>query len=386
MIPSTLSASSIQVADLCMARWEAEYANRSRGLGNAAANLGTVCHSALEEYVTKVYMEKTREPDLEYLLSLYYMFTIATFGTPDHDGYEDGISMLKTWFKRTDLSEVRIISTEQKLQFMLPTSIGDIPFNYIFDRFDQVGPREFKVVDYKSVRLPVSPEDLHRKVQPRTYALAAAILLKSQDIPYDIIRIEFDLLRYDTVGTFFRHEDNLQTWASLKRVAEKIIATPEGKAPYTLNPECNFCPIKAKCPELMKSIAFGGAVGLDTETLIDIRAQMEWQKKAVTQGISELDDLLLVRAREADTLEFTTAVNKMTVAVSSTRTVDADMVETVVGGDLFTRYGGKSITMSSFDKLIKDPNITDQQRVRLRSLIGKKVGDPRVKVESNGFI
>jgi hypothetical protein len=386
VIPLTLSASSIQVADLCMKRWEAEYANRSRGLGNSAANLGSACHGALEDYVAKVYIEKLAVPSLDVLLGYYYTHTIALFGTPDHDMYEDGIEMLKGWFARTDLSEVTVLSVENKLNFDLPTSAGPITFNYIFDRLDQIDEDTYRVVDYKTIRMAYPPEDLHKKVQPRAYALAAAIQLKSQGISYNRIKIEFDLLRHERIGTFFTHEDNLQTWASLIRVAERIINTEEGKAPATLNPECVFCPVKAKCPQLLKSIDLGGALGLGTEELIDIRAQMEWQRKAVISGITELDNLLMTRAKEADTLEFTTAVNKMSVAVSATRTIDADMVESVIGTDMFTRYGGKSISMASYDKLIKDPNITDEQKVKLRALVGRKIGEPRIKIESNGFV
>jgi len=386
VIPATLSASSIQVADLCMRRWECEYGHRSRGLGNDAANLGNVVHNSLEDYVRKVYIEKSEAPSLELLLGFYYTYTIAIFGTPDHEGYEDGIDMLNAWFTRTELDQVKVLSVENKLQFMLPTSAGDIPFNYIFDRFDLVEEGVYRVVDYKTIRVPYSPEELHTKVQPRTYGLAAAIWLKSQGIPYTRIKIEFDLLRHERVGTSFTHNDNLQTWASLRRVAEKIIAAEEGKTVPTLNIECQYCPIKATCPELVKSISLGGAIGMPTEQLIDIRAQLEYQRKAVLSGIGELDSLLMARAKVEDRLEFETAVNKMTVAVSSTRSVDADLVERVIGDDLFTRYGGKSITMGQFDKLLKDPNLTDDQVIALRGLISRKIGEPRIKVASRGFI
>ncbi len=386
MIPVTLSASSIHVADLCMKRWEAEYANRSRGLGNDAANLGSVCHAALEDHVKECYIDKTQEASLERLLAQYRVYFISSFGDTEHEFYDDGVQMITVWFNRTDLSDVEVLDVENKKSFELPTSAGPIQFNYIFDRFDKLAEGQFKVVDYKTIRWAYPPEDLHKKVQPRSYALAAAIELKKNGITYDRIKIEFDLLRHERIGTWFTYKENHQTWLALIAVAEKIIATPTGAARATLNEECGFCPIKAKCPELQRSISLGGSIGMETEQLVDIRAQMEWQKKAVNNALAEIDDLLMTRAKEADTLEFSTANNKMTVTVSATRTVDADLVEQVIGSDMFTRYGGRALTMGAFDRLIKDPKIPDDQKVKLRSLIGRKIGEPRIKVESNGFI
>ena len=53
MRPTSVSASSLHVASLCMRRYEAEYIKYGRGMSNNAAKTGTTCHAALKSYVQR---------------------------------------------------------------------------------------------------------------------------------------------------------------------------------------------------------------------------------------------------------------------------------------------------------------------------------------------
>lgn len=392
MIPSSLSASSLNVAELCLARWKAENFHRSKGMGGSAASLGTSCHGALEMFLNATRPELGGDESkwtLKFLLELYRLSYMETFGTVDASGdiYDDGVSMLTDWFKRQDFTGVRVISTEQKHSFPIPTSAGEIPFNYIWDRFDQVGEREFKVVDYKTNRWGLNPGDLKKKIQARCYGLAAAIQLKAQGLEYDRIWVEFDLLRHSPVGIVYTHAENVATWTFIKDLAEKIIATPEDEAPETLNPECRFCVRKQSCSALTRNIAVGGSFSITTaEEAVDLRATLDYQQKAITSAIAELDEIILTDARERDIIEFETEMNKLEIGISAQRAIDSERAQLVLGDELFSKYGSHSITMGAIDKLLKGSELDDTKKAQLKSLIYKKRGEPRVKVKAKNAL
>lgn len=379
MQPKSFSASALHVAELCLSRYRAENIERSRGPGGTAASLGTSVHGALELYVQAKMLGG--DPDLKYLLDMFRMSYMTTFGTADTntEDFEDGVEMLTKWHKRTDWTGVKILSCEVKENFMVKTSIGDIPFNYIWDRHDQIGENEYKVIDYKTNRWGINPQDLKKKIQARSYGLAAQIKYPNAER----IWVEFDMLRHDgPVGIVFTREENAATWRFIKEKAEEIIRTADEDVEERLNGECLFCVRKQECTALLKNISVGGIFGVGSAVeAIDRRAQLEYQAKAVSAAIRELDEVIIAEAKKTDTLEFESDLNRMFITASLRRSVDGDMVERVIGPQLFDKYGGRSFTIGSVDKLLKGSEITDDQKRQLRGLIYSKRGEPSVKVE-----
>ena len=379
MQPKSLSATAISVAELCMMRYEAEHIQYSRGIANNAASLGSAVHGALEPYVKKAIMEKANEPTLGFLTDLFKISYMTTFGTADinTEEFADGLAMLKAWHERTDFTGVTVLSCESKENFPIPSSIGEIPYNYIYDRLDQIGEGEYKVVDYKTNRWGLRPEDLRNKIQARSYALAAQI--KFPDAKR--IWVEFDMLRHDgPIGIVFSREENAATYRFIKAKAQEIVDTTDPKP--TLNPECLFCSLKQTCPAIMKNISTGGLFAVvGSEEAIDRRAELEWQKKAVESAIKELDSIILSEAKELDQIEFESDTNRLKIGVSSMRSADAELVELCIGSELFAQVGGKKITMSAIDKLLKGNDLTPEKKTQLKGLIYRRYGEPSVKVE-----
>lgn len=390
MIPRTLSASSVQVAEGCLARFAAENINFAGRTSNDPALLGSTCHAALETFVQYVFLDKTKPASKKLLQDLYRMHFVGSFGSTEHDMYDEGSEMLDKWYDRTVdvLATRQIISVEQKLTFPLKTSIGDIPFTYIMDRLDKISDTEYEIIDYKSIRWGINPEDLAKKIQARIYALALSIMLRAQGLDNRNIKIwvQFDLLRHNPVARPFTHAENMRTYKYLQEVAERIIATDEATAPRTLNPDCHYCTIKASCPQLLSNIAAGGSFGMTPEEMIDRRADLEFAAKAIKAAIEEIDGQVLTRAREDDVTEYTSDKNRMSIKIGSRRAVDAEMVERVVGTEVFEMYGGKSITMGNFDKMQKDPAIDADKKRTLKTLVQNKTSEPSVKVEARGFV
>jgi RecB family exonuclease len=390
MEPKTFSATALHVAELCTARYKAEFIERGKGQSNSAATLGSSVHGALEMYVKNCVMESKFPATVKQLLDFFKMSYMKEFDTVELSGedYEDGVEMLQRWHKRTSWDGVTVLSVEVKTNFPIQTSIGDIPFNYIWDRFDKVGEREYKVVDYKTNRWGINPQDLRKKVQARAYALAAAIQLKKEGKEVDRIWVEFDMLRHDgPVGIVFSRDENAAMWRWLKEKAQYIVDLPDDEVQETINAECNFCPRKVSCKALQRNLAIGGIASIGSAAeAVDIRTIMALQKKAIESAIKEIDEIVLTEARLNDVFEFESDTNRLRVGVSSRRAVDADRVGMVIGPQLMDKYGGKSFTITNLNKLLKGDEITEEQKSQLKGLIYSNTGEPRVTVEVKGFL
>jgi len=377
MQPRSFSASSLKVAAGCLARYKAENVDRGARVDNEAALLGTSCHAALEAFV-QGYMDTQTWQFLEYLEVQYRIGFGDTFKTSDFSGplYDDGWDMLKNWYARTEPPNV--ISVEIKQSYPIPTSIGEIPFNYIMDRLDLVEEGVYRVVDYKTNRWALTPEDLHDAIQARVYALMVKIMYPEAQK----IWVTFDFLRHQPVGTTFSTEDCAETWRWIKREAERIIATDDEDVPETLNSECTFCIRKATCSTLASNVSVGGIMSLSLEEQIDAYASVDFRIKALNSLKKDLARNLEEAAREQDAFELPGVNHRAAwTTKSGNRQVDSDRVAQIVGDELFSRYGGKSITIGQFDKLLKDPNVPPEKIPYLKALVFKEGGSPNLNVK-----
>lgn len=381
MIPRTISATSLQVANLCMARWEAEYLDRTPGFSGVAANIGTAVHGGLEKFVKLCYIDKTHDPSEPLLIDLYNIAYVETFqsadlGTPE---YRDGLALTRKWYKRTEITS-EVLSVEVKETIPVPYTdpatgnIGEVPLNYVIDRLDKIGEHEYEVVDYKTVRVPINPEDLHQKIQARIYALAVQI--KFPDAKK--IKVTFDLLRHERVSTYVTRDDNVKTWHWLKAELDRIVKTETNPRP-TLNMECGYCVMKASCPVLIKNIDGRGIHSLPLEQVAQLKADLDAQTKAQELLASELDDLLLRHAVEVDSLEY--EVGDLTVEVKAQRRryVDPPTVAEIIGQQLFSQLG--KINIGSIETLLNGDELNPEQKQALKDHISYQLGEPHAKVK-----
>lgn len=377
MIPRSLSASALQTAEACLFRYKHENFDRIPSMGNSAASTGTAVHGALELFVKAVFLEKTANwEDEKLLLDLYEVSYMQTFNSADTATaeFEDGLELVKKWYARTELKD-EVISCEVKENFRIKTSVGEIPFNFIWDRADKISDTEYRVVDYKTVRVPVSAEELKSRIQPRAYALAAQIKWPNAER----IWVTYDLLRHDPVGIVFTREDNVAFWKYLKRAAERIIATDEENPPQTLNPDCRFCIVKQKCETLQKSIAGGTTFSVNPEEAAVRKMQVSSQIKALEAFEAELDSILVKEAEARDEISWDTGDVHVDITASRRRTLNSHSAAKVLGPELTAKYG--TFTLGNIDKILKEENLTLEQREALKEAIGVKWGEPSAKVK-----
>lgn len=375
MQPKTLSASAAQAFEMCEARYKAEYIDRVPDIDGVAGLKGSCVHAVLQMWVERGMHLKVFENVMEREKQMHVIFDICYYDFfADKDHYAECWGMVNRWLQRTDLIYGRtVISTEVKEQFDLQTSKGILKVTYIWDRCDELAEGGVEIVDYKTVALPVQPDDLKKRIQPRTYSLAAR--MKWKDLPE--IWVSFDLLRYDIVGARFTRADDVETYKYLQALAEKIYASDGTKE--TLNPECRFCVRKHVCETLLKHEAGGGILGMDRDALSDHRAKLDYAIGALRTAIAEADEQLLTMAEEAKEIKWSTTDTEVTVKVSSRRGADSERVARIIGPELMARYG--SVGVGNIDEILKGDELDAQQKQSLKALIRKNAGKPTIQTK-----
>lgn len=382
---TSISASSIQTFEGCTARYYAENVERtpSPNSGSDPARLGSAVHNALERMVSDALIDKVRDLNLPDLLSFYqqeFMKEFKRIGQVGDNWYDDGVEMLTRWIERADFDDVRVEMVEQKMKVPIKTSIGEVPYTFIFDRldtFERDGKKIVRVVDYKTWRQYLTPEALRQKPQARLYAMAIAIAFKHLDP--DEIWVCFDQLRYDSVEIPFDRDDNVKTWKYVREVAERIIQTPDG-GKRTLNPECQFCVLKSTCPQVTKNIEAGGVMSFkgDRNAMAQRVMELEGAAKAIKYAIEEVNEELLKDAMEADEIEFDTADFHVVFKSMRRKSYDPAEVREIIGDNLFASMG--KINNSEIEKLLKGEALNSSQKSRLRSSARQSIGEPKPKI------
>lgn len=374
MIPRSLSASSIAVYESCPARWKAEYGDRAPTMGGSAANLGTAIHAVLERAVKPLIGHPGAElPNPKLVTELWKEEYYRLFA--DEERFTEGLELCLDWVKRQDFSDREVLFAETKLSIEIPSSIGMIPFNFIWDRCDRLPNGDVEVIDYKSYIRPVSSDGLKVKVQPRSYAMAAQRFFPDAKR----IWVTFDLIRYEPVGIVFTKAENEAAWEYVCAVAERVIA--DDGTEENLNPDCRYCIRRFECETLNKHVAAGGPLGItDAHEAADRRLKLDSASKAITAMLEELDDVIMGYCEEQQVTSFETDTSVVRITAQRRREVDAKMAARVIGDKAVVSHTGK-LAMGEVEKLLKGKDLDDEQKLALRQLIRSKVGAASVKTE-----
>lgn len=372
MLPRSLSATSASVFEACPARWKVEYFDSSPTMSGTAADLGTAVHAALEIWV-KGNLHAPRQ-GLQLLKDIYTQEYWKLFATGDR--YDEGVKMITEWWNRTDFTGRTVVSTEVKSEFLLQADGVSVPFRYIWDRCDRIdnedGTFDIEVVDYKTIAMPVQPEDLKKRIQPKAYGLAAAI----QYPDARNIWVGYDLLRYDYVATKFTREDNVATYRYLQDILRRILASDGSEE--KLNPECRWCIRALHCDTLRKHALAGGVLSItDPHQAADLRANLQYAQDALGVKIRELDEFILLHAEQEMLEEYRTENTIVKVDISNRRNIDSRMAARILGPEYMAEYG--ELRMADVDRILKDPEVPSDKKAQLKQLITRKSGAPRIK-------
>lgn len=302
----------------------------------------------------------------------------------DASRHIEGLEMLEKWYKRTDWTDVRVISTEKKQNIQVPVTVDgqevQITFNFIIDRLDEMGDGTIRVVDYKSNVVPFTHDEMRSKPQPRLYGMVAKLMFPKAPS----IWVMFDFLRWDGFGVFMDDAMHREAWEWLKGKAQAIVDS-DGTL-ETPNPDCGYCPRAHSCGAI-RALADGGSVtGLtvndDLDVLFDSYVQMQGASKAFDAMLTELRDIITSRMQYEGVSELES--DRFTANLSSQRrrSVDPQQAAAVAGADVFARYG--TITLKNFEAMIAAEQFDPEQATALRNLIQQRHTGATVKVKPKG--
>jgi len=389
VIPKTFSATALQIAEGCLARYKASVIDRAADEQGDAANVGIVLHGTLEHFVRAVFIRKDATWNLVFFMQLFHEEYDKVFG-PNRDTpqYADAHAIAMRWYNDQEnhdrLSTIRILSLEAKNSFKVPAidrSTGaerplEFDVNYIMDRVEQIGPDEYRVVDYKSQWVPLTHDQLREKIQARLYALAMQIIHKNAKVVW----VEFDFLRFERIGVAFTKADNADTWRMLKRAVQRIVDTSDEDAEKaeTINPECSWCVKKATCATLHSNVAAGGIHSLDAAAAGQLYSDILNKAKALKVLQEQLQDFLLKELITAQTLDLDLGNVRVKLKRASERVMDHAAVASILGPELSAEIG--KFTLGAIDELMKSPRLSQEQRDKLEGAITKKYGMPRAEV------
>lgn len=384
MIPKSLSASSILVSEGCMDRWATEYFDRTPSPSSEPANVGTACHFVFENFVKAVYIDKVLKwDDIAAFKAFYDMGYTATFQNAnfDTDAYADGAQLIAKWYDRwkSGLPNT-VLSCEVKSTFDIKTSAGPIPWNYIYDRADQIGEDEYEIVDYKSIRARLTMDDLKAKIQPRSYAVAGQI----QWPHAKRIWVTFDMIRHDeTISVCFSREENIKTYRYMQRAAERIIAADREDVEPTVNAECKWCIKKSNCDALLKNVAAVTPLTMSLEQLAERKLLITSQLEGLKYADEEIDKAIMAEAEHEDAIEFDVGEYQIGFSSRSNRKANSAAIAHIVGPELSTKYG--TFSMANIDKMLASGELDDATAKAVKAEISKTWSDPKPKVKKKGL-
>lgn len=384
-----ISASKFKVYAACPSRYKAEYIDGGKTGSSAGipALTGSAVHKALEEYVKMVYVDKTDDPRIELLIDLLGEHWQEVWDEPldtKSAPYKDAVEMLKTWFERTDLSTVQVLSTEYKAIRTVEVPGGTREFIFIVDRCDfyvddLTGERVIRVVDYKTFRLNRGFDEVRKDRQMQMYAVGAMLLYGEQ---CDRVEVQMDLLRHSTVTATYTIEEIRQFYIDMWKLAGEIIA--DEKAEERINSECLFCVKRVTCTAVRSNAAAGGVQSLlgtgDPEELLKAWFEVDAARKAAESAKKELDEALRITLDAEQVKDLTGGGYKATSRGNSRRSADPSRVASLIPPQVFAQVA--KVSVGELDKAYKNGEITDDAWSQINSqAITKTTGAATVSVK-----
>jgi len=239
-----LSASSIEIYEMCPLRFKLEREWNLPREVSAALHYGAAMHGVLRTfYDAHRYGRAISDDDL----LEQFRSDLAARGIADRYQYDlylrQGIEQLRQFLecaRNEPLPEV--IETERGFSLQ----VGAANLTGRVDRIDNAGPDTVAVVDYKTGK-PKTQDDADESLQLSLYAIAAQeILGKRAD------RLIFHNLENNT--TISTQRNDVQLEEAKLRVQKIASAVARGEFPPNPKYHCAFCPYRNLCPATEKVV------------------------------------------------------------------------------------------------------------------------------------
>jgi len=182
-----LSFTRLDTFERCPKQYSLRYIERAAANRPDSLTFGSTLHTALEDSVDAlVKANHTGEIDESLVLDEYEKAWRASDCT-DRTLYEEGKRLLSQWAARMGVfTHGQVLDTERKFTMQL----AGVTVTGIIDRIDLIDEHTIRVIDYKSSKAWMVPDD---SMQLALYGMAAKQMYKG----IERVQVGFDLLRHN---------------------------------------------------------------------------------------------------------------------------------------------------------------------------------------------
>ena len=244
----TLSASSIDMYNMCSMKYRFKYIDQLPGLLSSKPylKLGILIHRILEEFHSQGF---AKIDDMYMLLDELWVSDGYKFNQQEEQYKEDAKLMLNNYMEYLEAHPANIVEVEKKLSFTMDNCI----INGRYDRIDLDSKGNIFIYDYKTSKTSQSSSQLKRNIQLGVYALG---------IYYDGIQIKNKILKniYPEKLSILslRNNDNIESSITfteddiagfVDKINDTVIGISNGEFKATKNFYCDSCDYKELfCP------------------------------------------------------------------------------------------------------------------------------------------
>lgn len=300
----------------------------NRGIRTEAPHLifGTIVHEVLERW----HKDPTQD-----ILELYDKVWVENSLT-DLSYYKEGREMIENYKNTPEWSEGTVLEDKDGLYleryFRFPIDKkGEVVISGIIDRVDKLDDNTIEIIDYKTSRMPYTPDELAEDIQMSMYNIAANEILPE----YENVKLSVLFLRYNKLTTDRTPEELEYVRSYLINTFYQIKYNEKPKP--TLNRYCAMCPIKHQCDEWLdltkeEKIALGYIPGDAEITAIwDELENIKVKQKILDDRRKEIEEALKTHLRHSDKEEIIIG-NKVVKMVPQRRTFyPYDKVAEIIG-------------------------------------------------------
>jgi len=254
-----------------------------------ARPFGIAIHSALE-YMYSILSETNNRPtsdDYDAVITRFIQEAVKN-NLVDQALYDEGRMIIKRKLDLYDPAE-KVLGLEFK--FGLPPHNPEVPvfttkgtpIMGAIDKIFELNPETLVIVDYKTSRTAMTPEEAAVDVQLSMYDLVANKLFPG----YKNIIIVLDYLRLEPVMTHRNNEQRKYFEQFLDELYIRIGELKEEDIKPRLNELCGWCDHRSMCPAYVKAISDPDLLIKPPELMSDTEFTNEWVRFTSTKKAME---------------------------------------------------------------------------------------------------
>lgn len=363
-----LSVSKMEAYNTCPACFYRQYMsdqNPGEDGGNFFTKFGSILHE-----VTEMAVKHYNETGIVVNPLTLYDNAWKNSGLNNFESYIEGKELIKSYFDNNPVQNMT--DSTLAVEYEWRGELGGVTFGLMFDYVGQVGPTTGKIKDYKSNRMPFTPDQLQHSLQLRIYEIVARKIWPE----FKTWITGYDLFRYGWQQCPQRTQDDLDD-------AEQFVANTAYQIEHDitweerLNNYCGYRECRFTCEKYRKFIdnpgKFVEPIKTDNMTLEQIekeRVLMTAYEKTIKNRKDELNKIMCTAVQES-------------LKAGKQLVIDDNILELYSNATKSYRYYDTRNTLLVHNKL----NILDDCMNISKAKLDKKIAaDPMLKLQLESCI